>query len=527
MTVDPTPDHKALLAACLARPAPFPADRFDGRGIVICAGGVRMFTCAWVLLWMLRNELGCRLPIQLWHLGAAELSPAMRLLLTEFDVELVDAEAVGARNPARIADGWQLKPFAAMHSRFAEVLLLDADQVPIADPAPLFDWPEFRETGAVFWPDIVDLRADNPIWEACGLPAERTISFESGQLLIDKTRHWRALMATLHLNEEAEHYYRLVYGDKDTFLIGWKLTASRYSLVPHRPFPLMRALIQRDFAGEPILQHRIGAKWLLAASQFRIEGFRHEEACLAALEVLKGRWNGRMFWPPAQSPAALAVEARLIESRAFRWHIVGDRDRTIELLPGHQIGAGRDILCQTWCVTEEAGEPVLTIFDDQRPTHRFAPAGDGRWQGRQLLLDGAEATLRPAADADAALDGLSPSSTAVDGLARPAAALDGLARPAAPGGMLESLLLAAGYGAGAAPFDEAMLADALPLLLAAYPDLAAQLEREAARFPERSRERASLRRLAADAARSAPRRLADPAGRQQWRILSTHYQPGD
>ncbi|MGE3969550.1 MAG: hypothetical protein AB7F08_15010, partial [Dongiaceae bacterium] len=130
MTVDPTPDHKALLAACLAQPAAFPTDRFDGRGIVICAGGVRMFTCAWVLLWMLRSELGCRLPIQLWHLGAAELSPAMRRLLTAFDVELVDAEAVKARNPARIEDGWQLKPFALMHSRFAEVLLLDADQVP-------------------------------------------------------------------------------------------------------------------------------------------------------------------------------------------------------------------------------------------------------------------------------------------------------------------------------------------------------------------------------------------------------------
>jgi len=517
MTVDPTPDHKALLAACLARPAPFPADRFDGRGIVVCAGGVRMFTCAWVLLWMLRRELGCGLPIQLWHLGAAELSPAMRLLLTAFDVELVDAEAVKARNPARIEDGWQLKPFALMHSRFAEVLLLDADQVPIADPAPLFDWPEFRETGAVFWPDIFDLRADNPIWEACGLPPERTVSFESGQLLVDKARHWRALQATLHLNEEAEHYYRLVYGDKDTFLLGWKLTASRYSLVPHRPFPLMRALIQRDFAGEPILQHRNGAKWLLAARQFRIEGFRHEAACLAALEALKQRWNGRMFWPPPQSPAALAVEARLIATRNFLWQIAGDDDRRIELLPGNQIGAGRDILCQTWCATEAADGPVLTIFDDQRPTHRFAPAQDGRWQGHQLLLDGAETTLRPATDADAV----------VDDLARPAAALDGLARPAAPGGMLESLLLAAGYGAGAAPFDETMLADALPLLLAAYPQLAAQLDREAARFPDRSREGASLRRLAADAKRSAPRRAADAAGRQQWRILSTHYQPGD
>jgi len=507
MTVDPKPDHKALLAACLAQPAPFPADRFDGRGIVICAGGVRMFTCAWVLLSILRQKLGCRLPIQLWHLGAAELSPAMRLLLATLDVELIDAEAVKVRNPARIEDGWQLKPFALMHSRFAEALLLDADQVPILNPAAWFDWPEFRETGAVFWPDIIDLRADNPIWEACGLPAERTTSFESGQLLIDKRRHWRALQATLHLNEEAEYYYRLVYGDKDTFLLGWKLTASRYSLVPHRPFPIVRTLVQRDFAGEPILQHRNGAKWLLSAEQFRVEGFRHEETCFEALEALKQRWNGRMFWPPPQSPAALALETRLIEIRSFRWHIPGEGDRTIELLPGNQIGTGRDTLVQCWCVTEEAGELVLTIFDEERPSHRFVPAAAGRWQGRQLLLDGAEVTLRPAADAGAAFDRMVP--------------------PAAPAGMLESLLHAAGYGAGAAPLDETLLAGALPLLLAAYPDLAEEFDRQAARFPERSRERTSLRRLTAEAARSAPQPAADPAGRQQWRILSTHYQPGE
>ena len=30
--------------------------------------------------------------------------------------------------------------------------------MPVADPARVFDWPEYRETGAVFWPDIVAVR---------------------------------------------------------------------------------------------------------------------------------------------------------------------------------------------------------------------------------------------------------------------------------------------------------------------------------------------------------------------------------
>ena len=81
----------------------------------------------------------------------------MRALLEELDVELIDAHAVQATHPGSIADGWQLKPYAILHSCFQEVLLLDADQVPVRDPAEVFRWPQYLETGALFWPDIVDL----------------------------------------------------------------------------------------------------------------------------------------------------------------------------------------------------------------------------------------------------------------------------------------------------------------------------------------------------------------------------------
>jgi len=43
---------------------PYPEGRFARRGIVICAGGPRLFTCAWVCISMLRKVLGCALPIQ-------------------------------------------------------------------------------------------------------------------------------------------------------------------------------------------------------------------------------------------------------------------------------------------------------------------------------------------------------------------------------------------------------------------------------------------------------------------------------
>lgn len=79
----------------------YPVGRFDGRGIVTCAGGPRYFTCAWVLVWLLRHLYRINLPIQVWHLGRSEMSDEMRLLLEEQGVEVVDAEVVISRFPAR------------------------------------------------------------------------------------------------------------------------------------------------------------------------------------------------------------------------------------------------------------------------------------------------------------------------------------------------------------------------------------------------------------------------------------------
>ena len=150
-------------------PARYPKDRFEGRGIVICAGGTRYFTCAWVLISILRRVYQTELPIQVWHLGRREMSEEMRILLTGEGVEVVDAEAVVARYPARLAGGWPLKPYAIAHSRFREVLYLDADTVPLVDSQQAFSWDAYRDNGLLLWPDIVNIKATNPIWERLGL----------------------------------------------------------------------------------------------------------------------------------------------------------------------------------------------------------------------------------------------------------------------------------------------------------------------------------------------------------------------
>jgi Mannosyltransferase putative len=388
---------RARIADRLETIEPYPRGRFRGRGIVVCAGGPRMFLNAYVLLRILRETLRSALPIQLWHLGPQELSAVMRALIDDLDVEPVDAFDVRAKHPSVVADGWQLKPYAVLHSRFEEILLLDADQVPVRDPAELFDWPQYKEAGALFWPDIVDLIRDNPVWRLCGLEPRHCPSLESGQAVIAKQRYWRALNLVVFLNEHADIFYQLIYGDKDTFLIGSLLADTPFSVVPYRPFfdtgpANTGCLVQRDFAGAPLFQHRTNSKWTYAQSQAEISDFVHEKDCLRIIGDLRSRWNGRLFDPPpARSFGARAAEDSLTNCR-MRFSRFGEPDLEIEFLAGHQFGNGRGPMLQNWYVSDDNGL-VLVIRDVAQDTYRFKPEVSGRWTGHCLLTPQADAWL--------------------------------------------------------------------------------------------------------------------------------------
>src|SRR5204863_9907897 len=103
---------------------------FSERGIVTCGGGVGYFTTAWVCIHQLRR-IGCTLPIQLRYLGPREVNDHMRALLAPLGVECIDACEVRKTYPARILNGWELKPYAMLHCPFREVLLLDSDNVAV------------------------------------------------------------------------------------------------------------------------------------------------------------------------------------------------------------------------------------------------------------------------------------------------------------------------------------------------------------------------------------------------------------
>ena len=140
--------HSERFEAVVAQQFGYPAARFGERGIVVCGGGYKYFPCVWVCVKMLRH-LGCMLPIAVWHLGPMEMTQAMSKLIEPLGVSCVDAHTVREEHPVRHLQGWELKAYALLHCRFHEVLLLDADNVPVLEPSYLFD--ESRTGGAVFW----------------------------------------------------------------------------------------------------------------------------------------------------------------------------------------------------------------------------------------------------------------------------------------------------------------------------------------------------------------------------------------
>jgi hypothetical protein len=261
------------------------------RGIVTCGGSYRYFCNAWVLCRLLRH-LGCQLEIELWICSEEEWSPEAQVMCGSMGVIVRNAADLKLEVSSGRLSGWQLKSVAIAHSRFQQVLFLDADNVPTRDPSFLFDSPHFRIGGAIFWPDRGKYGSDNPIFKVLRIPfVEDDIEVESGQMLINRERHGPALAFAMWMNLNAKFFYRLLFGDKDTFPMAMKVYGTNYTLIP---FPIRDigpdgggVMLGHDFEGSVIFQHRHRYKWCAIAENPRIPGFQHEALCLSFLKELK------------------------------------------------------------------------------------------------------------------------------------------------------------------------------------------------------------------------------------------------
>mmetsp|Transcript_11035 Transcript_11035/g.33846 ORF Transcript_11035/g.33846 Transcript_11035/m.33846 type:complete len:543 (-) Transcript_11035:223-1851(-) len=249
------------------------------RGIVLAAYN-RIFPSAYALIRHLR-DIGCKLPIELWS-----RQNELRNVSVHVD-ELVNKHNVTTR---KVLDpeisGFFVKIHAIAESSFDEVLFVDSDNFPVRDPSYLFDLPEYRKTGALFWPDfwhpnhsIFDMSSGGVAWELFGVSFRFEMEQESGQVVIDRHRGRKALRLMKYYARSFGVVSRLkaVWGDKDLFRLSFRRTGTPYYMIPTLPALAGRFLspdseinnaqtfcgqtmVQHDPAGEMLFLHRNTAK---------------------------------------------------------------------------------------------------------------------------------------------------------------------------------------------------------------------------------------------------------------------------
>lgn len=356
------------------------------RGIVIAGGGLKYFPSVWVNVNLIRH-FGCKLPIQLWYLGDGECDPYMKRLLQPFGVECIDARQVEKDNPCRILCGWELKPFATLHSPFAQVLFLDADNGVVRDPTYLFDAPQFREHGAIFWPDYACWTLKPDVWRIFGMDhmierADREPAFESGQYLIDKERCWRELRMALWYAEHSDFVFRVVYGDKECFHLAWRFLDTEYAMPPKPPGWNLHTIVQYDFDNRIVFQHRCQDKWRLGTNR-RNNSLANEDLCFSLVADLRKRWDGVLWHNFEPTPAEQRIIDELTGKR-FLYRRVGHDERKLCLDRLGLVGEGSAECERRWDVNEAEGRMTLTLSRMDRPTCHLVRNDDGVWKGRWL-----------------------------------------------------------------------------------------------------------------------------------------------
>jgi alpha 1,2-mannosyltransferase len=205
---------------------------FNGPGVVTVAGG-EYYGPALLGIQMLRAT-GSSLPVEAFLANEDEydenmcervfpLLGAKCLIITEFlDDPLHNERLLQVSH-------FQLKALALLFSSFQHTLLLDSDSIPLYDPTEeFFNSEPYLSTGFVGWPDIWQGTESAKFYQITGhgdFPADLpSTSSETGQILVDKNRHLKALLLAAYYNIWGPDYYypllsqgALGQGDKNTF----------------------------------------------------------------------------------------------------------------------------------------------------------------------------------------------------------------------------------------------------------------------------------------------------------------------
>lgn len=237
------------------------------RGIVIPTGN-KTFRFACHLIVGLRRVFKTTLPIQVVYAGDTDLPKEKRDALESLaafrsesgevehgDISFLDVMEVFDDATLKLAyGGWAIKAFAALASKFTEVILLDADAVFFQDPISLLQQKAYQKNGALFFHDRLlwqyNFKERHQWWHSQvvheGPNLDKSLVWtetyaeeqDSGVVVVDKSR-LDVVLGLLHVawqntkDVREETTYKMTYGDKEAWWFGFELANATYAFEKH------------------------------------------------------------------------------------------------------------------------------------------------------------------------------------------------------------------------------------------------------------------------------------------------------
>ncbi|QEU61471.1 Mnn2 [Kluyveromyces lactis] len=239
-----------------------PKDTYSGDGIVTVGGG-KFSMMAFLIIKTVRN-FGTTLPVEVFIPPNDEGDDEFcNVLLPQYNAKCIYLSDAFPPDLIEKSDfkGYQFKSLAIIASSFKNLLLLDADNFPIKPLDGIFEEKSYKDTGLILWPDFwrrtthpsyysianeqisserirntmddvtppsvytKDLKdlSDVPLHDLDGTIPDA--STESGQLMINKLKHFPTVLLSLYYNVYGPSWYYSIFsqrssgeGDKETFI---------------------------------------------------------------------------------------------------------------------------------------------------------------------------------------------------------------------------------------------------------------------------------------------------------------------
>ncbi|AGO12211.1 AaceriAEL148Wp [[Ashbya] aceris (nom. inval.)] len=273
---------------------------------IVTVGGGRYSILALVMIKALRSR-GTTLPVEIFLTDEDADDEEFCLRVKVYNAKCV---LFSDRLPKSVLashklSGFELKAAALLLSSYQHVMFIDSDNVPLKPLDEVFNSEPYKKYGLILWPDIWKRVTAPAFYEIAGIPVDfkRRVRFsaddvspptryvkpgpvdeafnrahvplhdfdgtipeltsESGQLLLDKTKHLDTLLLILYYNVYGKRlFYRLSTqatsgeGDKETFAMAARALDKPYYQVKtklgfqgyHTPDQFVgAALLQHDF----------------------------------------------------------------------------------------------------------------------------------------------------------------------------------------------------------------------------------------------------------------------------------------